>query len=376
MITAVLAGYAQDARQGKLKNIYGKPNIPASLRIGHVGHDHHLPLFVALDMAEKEPAQFCPLGITIKKHVDKKRYEMQKNGKKIADLQIIKVGGGSKMPTALGQRVIDIGYGGIAPVLAAIDRGSSIKLISPLHSKGDMFVVKPDFPANSWKEFVAYVKTAKKPIRIGYKNPIAVAKIIFENALKHEGISFSSNITNPDVKVHLVNLKGGGKLNASLGNGIIDGYAGNNPFPAIGKEKKILKVICELEKLPPGDFKNHPCCCIAADSSYIKEHPEVITALLFMNQAAVKFINSDLDLAAKIASRWIGTSVKVEKSSIPTSGYNMSDTEEWHKTMDIWADAMNNLGFFKQELKNLPEKELAKKAYNLSLLQQIKKNDK
>ncbi len=194
-----------------------------NLKIGHVGHDHHLPLFIALDMAEKEPAIFCPKGITLQKEVDKKRYKLLKNGKKIADIEILKVGGGSKMPTALAQGVIDIGYGGTAPVLAAIDKGSPIKLISPLHSKGDMFVLAPDFPAKTWPKFVEFVKKSPKPVRIGYKNPVAVAKIIFENALKHESILFSSDITNSKAKVHLVNVKGGGKLNTSLSNKIIDG---------------------------------------------------------------------------------------------------------------------------------------------------------
>lgn len=364
---------AEDLIKDHQKKVPDKPS--EKIIIGHVGHDHHLPLFVAMDMALENPAKFCPQGITIRKLKDKKRYEMLKNGQKMCLLQIIKVGGGSKMPTALAQGVIDVGYGGTAPVLAAIDKGSPIRLISPLHSKGDMFVLKPDFPANSWPEFVEYVKKVKKPVRIGYKNPVAVAKIIFENALKHERISFSSNLTNSDVKVHLVNVKGGGKLNASLANGIIDGYAGNNPFPAMGKEKKMLKVICELEKLPPGNFKDHPCCCIAAANSNIEKNKEVIIALLYMNRVAVDLINSDLNQAAKIASRWIGTTTEVEKNSIPTSGYSMDDNAHWHETMAVWAKAMNQLGFFRKNLKGLPEKELAKKAYDLSLLKQSKKNE-
>ena len=366
----ILIGCGKKEKQANAKNpkpVTAKKKV-VNLKIGHVGHDHHLPLFVALDMAEKDPANFCPKGITLKKNVDKKRYQLLKNGKKIADLEILKVGGGSKMPTALAQNVIDIGYGGTAPVLAAIDKGSPIRLISPLHSKGDMFVLEPKFPANTWPEFVAFVKQSPKPVRIGYKNPIAVAKIIFENALKHEGIVFSSDITDSKARVHMVNVKGGGKLNASLANGIINGYAGNNPFPAIGEEKKILKMICELENLPPGDFKNHPCCCIAALTSVTKEKSEAVEALLKMNLEAIKLINSDPNKAAKIASRWIGTSEAVEKKSIPTSGYSMEDSDEWHKTMAVWADAMNKLEFFNKKLKGLSEEKMAKKAYDFTLL--------
>lgn len=347
------------------KNISSKP---IDITIGHVGHDHHLPLFVALDMSTDSDNTFTPKGVKVINNVDKKRYTIMKNDNKLAEFIIVKVGGGSKMPTALAQGVIDIGFGGVAPVLAAIDKGSPIKLISPLHSKGDMFVLKTSFPANSWKEFIIYTKKSDKPIRIGYKNPIAVAKIIFENALKHEGVSYSSNISD-NVKIHLLNVKGGGRLNASLSNGIIDGYVGNNPFPAIGEDKKLLKIVSNLEELPPGDFKNHPCCCIAAMSESGEKKSEAITILLNLTKKAVEFINNNPRKVAKIASSWIGTSEDVEIKSIATSGYSMQNSTEWHKTMSKWNDAMNSLGFFTKELKNLSEKNMAKKAYDFSYLE-------
>lgn len=338
------------------------------LKIGHVGHDHHLPLFIALDMAERKPKEFCPPNVTIKKITDKERYELHKNGKNIMNFNIVKVGGGSKMPTALAQNIIDIGYGGVAPVLAAIDKGSPIKIISPLHSKGDMFVLNPKFPANNWIEFINIAKQAKTPIKIGYKSPVAIAKIIFENALTHEGISYSSDVTNSQVKVHLINVKGGGKLNVSLSNGIIDGYTGNNPFPAIGAEKGILKVIADLENLPPRDFINHPCCCIAAVPKSLEGKTEAVKILMSINKKAIEFINNDLQESAKIASRWIGSSIIVEKKSIATSGYSMNPSKDWHQTMSVWGDAMNKLNLFEKSLKGLSESEIAKKAYDFQYL--------
>jgi NitT/TauT family transport system substrate-binding protein len=345
---------------------------PVTLKIGHVGHDHHLPLFVALDMAVETPETFCPKGLIVKKIVDKKRYELFKDGKALATLQIIKVGGGSKMPTALAQNVIDVGYGGTAPVLAAIDKGSPIKLISPLQSKGDMFVLDPKFPANSWSEFVRFLKKSDKPVRIGYKNPIAVAKIIFENALTHEGVVFSSDVTDSNAKVQLINVKGGGKLNSSLSNGVVSGYVGNNPFPSIGEEKKILKIICDLEELPPGNFKNHPCCCIAAVTPIPKDQAEAVGVLLDLNRSAVKLINNNPKKAAKIASRWIGTSEVVEVKSVAASSYSMDASPEWHKSMAVWVNAMNKLGFFTKKLDSLSEDEIGKKAYDFKLLKKTK----
>jgi NitT/TauT family transport system substrate-binding protein len=336
------------------------------LKIGHVGHDHHLALFVAADLAEQYSKKSG--GITLKKIKDKKFYTLAKKGRKLADVEIIKVGGGSKMPTALAQNIIDMGCGGIAPILCMIDKGAPIKLISPLHSKGDMFVMAKDSPVNSWQDFVKLAKSTKKPIRIGYKNASSVAKIIFEDALKSEGITSSTNSSDSNVQVHLINVKGGGKLNISLANGVIDGYTGNNPFPAMGEAKGILKVISDLEDLPPGRFKNHPCCGVAASNDAMNSKREAVEAILILMHNATETINSDPETAAKIAARWIGTTVDIEKKSIPTSGYSMEPSAEWHRAMTVWCNAMNKLGIFTKSLKNLKEDELGKRAYDFSAL--------
>ncbi len=345
-------------------------SAPVTLKVGHVGHDHHLALFVAIDNAEEYADRS---GISLKTIKDRKFYELFDRGRKVADLEIVMVGGGSKMPTALAQNVIDVGLGGVAPVLAACDGGAPVKLIAPLHSRGDMFVVKPDLAAAPWREFVALVKQAKTPLRIGYKSPMAVAKLIFEDALTHEGISFSGDLSRNDVSIHMINVKGGGRLNVSLSQGLIDGYAGNNPFPAICVDKGIGRIVCDLEDLPPGKFRDHPCCCLAANTNALAGKEEAVVALLVLLLQANETINSDLETAVKTASRWIGTSEAVERRSIPTSGYSLEPDARWHECMSVWLDAMNELGTFKGKLKGLNEKEAASEAYDVSLLEKAKK---
>jgi NitT/TauT family transport system substrate-binding protein len=231
-----------------------------------------------------------------------------------------------------------------------------------------MFVVKPDFPAKTWEEFVRVAKKTTQPIRIGYKNPVAVAKLVFEEALKHEGISFGGDVSREDLKVHMINVKGGGKLNVSLGGDLVDGYVGNNPFPAIGVEKGILRIICDLEELPPGTFRDHPCCCIAATEKALRDKPEAIVDLLVLFMQATETINGDLDKAVESASRWLGTSEAVERMSIATSGYSMEDSPEWRKTMGKWIVAMNGLDALPGKLKGLDPERVAALAYDFTLL--------
>ena len=355
VIAASLCGCADNS---------SRDGIP-TIKVGHVGHDHHLALFVAADYSEKHPQ---PAGLMLRTVRDRKMYELIDRGKKIANVEIVRVGGGSKMPTALAQNVIDVGLGGVAAVLACVDSGAPVKLIAPLHYKGDMFVVRPDYPAQNWPEFVKLAQRTEVPIKIGYKDPVAVAKVIFEEALRHEGISFSGDLSKTNLKVHMVNVKGGGKLNVSLAQGLIDGYVGNNPFPAIGIEKGMLRVICDLEELPPGTFRDHPCCCVAANTQALTDHPDEIAALLVLLLQATDTINTDMDSAVAAACRWIGTTQSVERMSIATSGYSMAADAQWHARMADWIVAMNGLNVFRDKLKGLPAKQVPARAYDLSLL--------
>jgi NitT/TauT family transport system substrate-binding protein len=196
--------------------------------------------------------------------------------------------------------------------------------------------------------------------------------VIFEEALAHEQISFSGDLADTEAKVHLINTKGGGKLNVSLGGDLIDAYVGNNPFPSIAVEKKIGKVVCDLEELPPGTFRNHPCCCIAANMDAIEGKDKAVAGLLTLFMQANETINGDLDTAVASASRWIGTSEAVERMSIPTSGYSLEVTEEWEATIDKWIEAMNRLGAFTGSLKDAPGPEAREKALDMSLLSKAK----
>ncbi|MBN2589604.1 MAG: ABC transporter substrate-binding protein [Sedimentisphaerales bacterium] len=344
-------------------------SAPVTIIVGHVGHDHHTALFVALDNAEQFSKES---GIKIKTVEEFKFYEMYDKERKVADLQIVKVGGGSKMPTALAQNVIEVGLGGVAPVLASVDSGAPVKLISPLHYKGDMFVVKPDFQAKTWDEFVEIVKTSDNPIRIGYKSPDAVAKVIFEDSLRHEGIVFGGDLSVEGLQVQMVNVQGGGKLNVALSGDLVDGYVGNNPFPSIAAEKNIGRIVCDLEELPPGTFRNHPCCCIAANSKISPEKSEAIIDLLVLLLQATETINHDIDKAVASAVHWIGTSETVEKISIPTSGYSMETSQQWYQTMTQWAKVMSDLEIFKGTLKELEPDNIDSAAYDFSLLEKAK----
>ncbi|HIE05823.1 MAG TPA: ABC transporter substrate-binding protein [bacterium (Candidatus Stahlbacteria)] len=342
----------------------GAQGVP-SLKVGYVGHDHQSALYVAC-LEWERTKEDC--GTYLKEVTAEKHYELIKDGKKIADVELLLSGGGSKMPTLMAQGHFEVGFGGVAAVAFFTDKGSPMKIISPLHTKGDMLVLQPDNPVNSWEEFVARVKKEKKPIRIGFKNPVAVAKLIFERALESEGLTYTSDKSDQTKDVLMILLKGEKNLVPGLQNRIIDGYVSNNPWCAIAESKGVGKIVADLNELPPGIWKDHPCCCIGATDEAMKNKKAIIKEFLKLIILATQYANADPKMHAKDASKWIGTSLEVEKKSLPTSGFTTNPDEEWKKTMQVWIDEMDRLGKLKGKLKGKKGEEVEKILYDFSAL--------
>ena len=353
-----------------LASLASAGDIPV-LKVGHVGHDHHTALYVAAlngDLFRKD------YGIYLKEIRPKELYELRDRDKLICELELYKAGGGSKMPTDMAQGIFDVGFGGVAAVAYFVDKGTPMKIISPLHSKGDMLVVGKGMPTTNWSEFAAYLKKSPEPVKIGYKEPKAIALLIFEGSLKEEGISYSHNAQDTDVKVHLINMKGAGNLNPGLENGIISAYVCNNPFCAIAENKGIGTCIADLNDLPPGLWKDHPCCIIAAMDQVVKTRHDEIVKFLELMVIATDYINQRQDIAVKSASDWIGTSVEVEKASIPTSGYLTEPNETWLQGIYTWVLEMDRLGDIKGELHDKSNEVIHAKLLDMSLIEEARVN--
>ncbi|MCK5147742.1 ABC transporter substrate-binding protein [bacterium] len=337
------------------------------LKVGFVGHDHQSALYVAALETEKTKADG---GVYLKEVTYKKHYALMRGRNKLADVELFVAGGGSKMPTMMSQGHFEIGFGGVAAVAYFTDKGSPMKIISPLHNKGDMLVVKPDNPVSDWDTFVAWVKKERKPVRIGFKNPVAVAKIIFETALDEMGLSHTSDPSNRNVDILMVHMKGEKNLVPGLLNNLVDGYVSNNPWCAIAEEKGAGKIIADLDMMPPGIWKDHPCCCVAGTDEVMQEKPEIVREFLKLVILATNYINEDMDLAVRDASKWIGTSEAVEAASLPTSGFSTVPSAYWKEKMMVWVGEMNKAGKLKDRLKDQDASSIDTLLYDFVLLEE------
>lgn len=327
---------------------------PPLLRVGHVGHDHQLALYVA---ALEGEALARPGGVWLREKKSREVYDLMRGREALARLHLVKVGGGSRMPAAMERGEIDVGYGGVAAVAFFRDKGLAVRILSPLQTEGDMLVVRPDAPAEDWEGFVAWVKASPRPVRVGYKAPVAVAKLIFVRALREASIPFRSQEEEAGDgpaggSVELVNLQGGGNMVPSLVSGAVDAFVMNQPQVSLAKVRKAGRVVAELADLPPeGLWKDHPCCCIAATEETIRGRRPALEALMTLTLAATAYIRSDPGRAAEKAAAWTKLPVEVERDSVPSIVYLAEFTPSWKKGMHTWADIMNEIGKFQGELK-------------------------
>jgi len=335
------------------------------LKVGHVGHDHHLALYVAALEGERFRKEY---GVYLSQVKPKEVYDLVEGGRTLARLRLIKVGGGSRMPAAMSRGEIEIGLGGVAAVAKFADGGEPFKIICPLQTDGDMLVLQKDSPVEDWSSFVSAARAAGRPLKIGYKAPVAVAKMIFERALKAEGIPYAYDPADRGARVILVNFGSEKSPLPLMESRAIDGFVMNQPGVAVGVHKGVGKVVAQLRDLPPaGKWVNHPCCCVCAPAEVLEAHAEKVRAFLKVILLSTQLINHDQELAIDCASRWTKYDRQVEQASIPTIAYVAEPTESWVAGMKTWAEMVQDVQLFKGRYADVPAEDFVADVCSLDL---------
>ena len=338
---------------------------PVMLSVGHVGHDHHLALYVAALEGERFRKDY---GIFLKAIKPREVYDLVEDGRGLARLRFIKVGGGSRMPAAMSRGEIQIGLGGVLPVAKFADGGQPFKIICPLQTDGDMLVMQKDSPVTDWPSFVATAKGGARPLKIGYKAPLAVAKLVFERALRAEGIAHGYDAADGNTRVILVNFGSEKSPLPLMESRAIDGFVMNQPGVAVAVHKGLGKVVADLRDLPPaGKWINHPCCCVCATQETLDTHPGVLKAFLKVILLSTRLIKSDQQLAIDCAARWTKYDKAIEEDSIPTIRYIAEPTDTWIAGMNTWADMVRDVKLFKGRYAGVPSEEIVQDVCSLEL---------
>lgn len=318
-----------------------------TINVGYIFTTNHTPLQVAMAKGD----DFKQNGLSLHPVIPKEKYQLMEGDKPIANLNVIVNKSGSETSTLFAQNRLDVAAASITAVMAGIDKGTSMKIVSPLVLVSGGLVVDKDSPINDWAAFVAAAKQSKQPLKVGYHSPTSAPKIILEGALHSEGLKVSQDPNDNSAQVLLVDLKETSNMLPALVSKQVDAVVGPEPFPQTAVFKKTGKVLSELRDMPPaGQWKGFPCCVIVASDDMIAKHPELLRKFLQLMAGSIAWSNEHREEAGAVAADWIGMPPEVGKAS--RLQFIGSFTDSWKQGAAGYIDVLNQAGYFKGQLKD------------------------
>ncbi len=337
------------------KAVDSKVQVP-TLNVGYIFTNHQTPLMVAAEKGE----EFKEKGIYLKEIVEREKYALMKKDEVVANIDLIVTKSGSESMTMIGQGHIDIGLASSAACITAIDKGTKINILNPIHTEGIGLVMDKESPVDNWDDFKKFAKEGDSPIKVGYHSPTSAPVILFEAALEDSGLTATFDTEDMDADILLVDLKGTSNLIPALTSKQVDAWVGPSPYPELSVTEGVGKKILDMKDLPPeGKWHDFPCCVTSATETIVKEEPEAIEAFTNLLTIAADYSNSHKDEAAKITAEFTGVSEEAAKMS--TIKYTTDPSETWIENVGLIFDALKksdklNKDFVNEEYENIKEK--------------------
>ena len=114
------------------------------------------------------------------------------NGQKIAEVRLIGGDAGPQVAQLAATDAVQMGYIGTPPELAAIDKGTGIKILHPLNTEGSGVVVSAAAPASDWNSFITWAKQRSaegKPLTMANPGKGSIQDVMLKYALRDSGIT-------------------------------------------------------------------------------------------------------------------------------------------------------------------------------------------
>ncbi len=265
-----------------------------TVTIGYLPSDHDAALFVA-----DAQGQFASNGINTK---------------------LVQFNNGGDLMTAMASGDVDVGYVGITPVLASIEKGVPVKVISAAQTDGSGLVVSKNSGISS-----VYDLAGKS---IATPGEASIQYMLLQYYLEQNGMSLK------DVKVSSMKVP---SMNDALKTNKIDGMITFEPYVTIA-EKNGATVLAGSQDILP----NHPCCVVVASDKFLEEHPNETNTIIDVHKNATDFINNNTDEAASMIPDDIVSDVEVEKVAISSfpfiSGLDDSFKQDVMDFMNLEVD--------------------------------------
>lgn len=341
-------------------------DIP-TLKVGYIFTTHHTPFMVAAQKGEA----FKSMGVYLKPVVDKDKYELVADGKPIAVFQLIVAKSGTETAALFARSQLDLAMASVTAMMAAIDKGTPIKILSPLQTEGMGLVVPKDSSLTDWNSFLAYVKKANMPVKIGYHSPTSAPKIVLEGALKQSGIRVTEDPNDQSAQVLLADLKETTNMIPALTSKQVEAIVGPSPFPEVAVSRGVGKIVVELRDLPPpGYWYDFPCCVTAATDEAISKYPNVVQKFVELIAKTNAWCNKNKLDAGKLTAGWIGLPPEAAKAS--SLVYLPKFTESWMRGADKYMTILNQMGNFTGRLKGKTINDVKPVLFDMRFIDKVK----
>jgi ABC-type nitrate/sulfonate/bicarbonate transport system substrate-binding protein len=161
--------------------------------VGYLLSDHHASLFVAVKKWQYFNDTY---GIALKPEDPTATrpdvVDLLVKGRKVATLKLIPADAGPQLMQLAATKTIQVAYVGNPPAIAAIDKGTPLKILMALNNEGSGVVVVTDSPATDWASFVQWAKersAAGKPIKMAAPGKGSIQDVMLRYALEESGLS-------------------------------------------------------------------------------------------------------------------------------------------------------------------------------------------
>ncbi len=189
-------GPYQDAKQQLASGTLKTPKkVTTPITIGYLNGDMHS---AALSIALKKWQYFNDTyGVALKpRDATQTRpdtADLIVNGVPVAEIKLVGGDAGPQVMQMAATNVVQMGYVGVPPTIAAIDKGTPVKIINPVNTEGSGLVVDVNAPVTDWKSFVIWAQQRSaegKPLKIAAPGKGSIQDVMLQYALKDSGITF------------------------------------------------------------------------------------------------------------------------------------------------------------------------------------------
>jgi len=114
------------------------------------------------------------------------------NGETVAEVRLISANAGPELMQMEATNNVQMGFAGVPPAIAAIDRGTPIKVLQPINTEGSGLVAVAGSPAHDWPSFAEWARARSSqgnPLKIAAPSKGSIQDVMLRYSLKDAGFT-------------------------------------------------------------------------------------------------------------------------------------------------------------------------------------------